>query len=71
MPYTHFWHQYTQRHAGDGGSGLTLDPTAALMVAICLSLLLAWTFHQAGDRCDRCKHWPARCRCDRLAKRRR
>jgi hypothetical protein len=67
MPYTHFWHQYTLRHAADGGSGLALDPTATLMVAICLALLLVWTLHQAGGRCDRCNHWPARCRCDRAA----
>jgi hypothetical protein len=70
MPYTHFWHQYTQRHAGDGGSGLALDPTATLVVAICLSLLLMWTLHQASERCDRCRHWPVRCRCGRPAERR-
>jgi uncharacterized OsmC-like protein len=71
VPYTHFWHQYVQTHAGNGARQLALDPTAALVVAICACLLLAWTLRQASYRCDQCRHWPVRCRCSRPAEPRR
>jgi hypothetical protein len=69
MPYTQFWHHYVARHAADGGSRVTVDPAAAVVVVICVALLLGWALRQATDRCDTCQHWPVRCRCGRHAER--
>lgn len=64
MPFVHFWHRYTHQHAGHGGS-VTVDPQAVFVIALCLTLLLAWWVWQLSGRCRTCGAVPVRCRCRR------